>query len=118
MASVEEVREVANSLPRTDEVVVRDRIKFRVGRIVYAALSRDESVLGFAFPKEARVALVAAEPDLFLPPERADERYNWVQAQLGAIDAGRLTELLTDAWVMVVPAGVARAHLGRPGRAG
>jgi hypothetical protein len=115
MASVSDVREIANSLPRTDEVVVRDRIKFRVGRIVYAALSRDETVLGFAFPKEARVALVAAEPDLFLMPARSDERYNWVQAQLGVLDAGRLEELLIDAWVMVVPKRVAAAHLGPSG---
>ena len=56
--TVEDVRAVAVGLPRTVEVLVRDRIKFRVGRIVYVAFSRDETVMGFAFPKLERAALV------------------------------------------------------------
>ena len=55
--TVEDVREIATALPRTTEALVRDRVKFRVGRIVYLALSRDETLLGFAFPKDERDAL-------------------------------------------------------------
>src|SRR3712207_6998206 len=40
------VRAVAAGLPRSSEVLVRDRVKFRVGRIVYLAFSRDEAVMG------------------------------------------------------------------------
>jgi hypothetical protein len=109
---LEDVRRVALALPRTTEAVVRDRVKFRVGRIVYLALSADETVLGFAFPREERAGLVAAEPDKFLMPERSDERYNWVQVRLDAVDAAELRELVTDAWRMVVPKRVAAAHLG------
>lgn len=76
--TVADVRRVALSLPRTEEALVRDRVKFRVGRIVYLAFSADETLLGFAFPKEERAALVAAEPEKFLMPVRSDERYNWV----------------------------------------
>jgi hypothetical protein len=111
MATAHDVGRIATSLPRTDEVVVHDRLKYRIGRIVYAALSRDESILGFAFPKEARLALVAAEPDVFLLPGRSDERYNWVQAYLEALDIERLRELLINAWLMVVPKRVGVAHL-------
>jgi len=63
MVTVDDVRRIATSLPRTEEALVRDRVKFRIGRIVYLSLSADETVLGFAFPKEERAALVAAEPD-------------------------------------------------------
>jgi hypothetical protein len=49
--SVADVRRLALSLPRTEEALVRDRVKFRVGRIVYLAFSADETLLGFAFPK-------------------------------------------------------------------
>jgi hypothetical protein len=108
---LEDVRRVALALPRTTEAVVRDRVKFRVGRIVYLALSADETVLGFAFPREERAGLVAAEPDKFLMPERSDERYNWVRVRLDAVDAAELRELVTDAWRMVVPKRVAAAHL-------
>jgi hypothetical protein len=111
MASVAHARAIAAELPRSYETVVRDRLKFRVGRIVYASFSRDEAILGFAYPKDERGALVVAEPGLFLAPERADERYNWVQGYLAAIDERRLREVLTEAWLMVVPKRVGAAYL-------
>ena len=39
MASLEDVRAIAMSLPRTTEHLIRDHVKFRVGRIVYASVS-------------------------------------------------------------------------------
>lgn len=109
MATAEDVRRIATPLPRTEVAVVRDRVKFRIGRIVYAALSRDETLLGFAFPKEARADLVAAEPDKFLMPVKSDERYNWIRVRLEAVDVDELRELLLDAWQMCVPKRVAAA---------
>ncbi|MDA5285989.1 MmcQ/YjbR family DNA-binding protein [Streptomyces sp. Isolate_45] len=117
MVTVEDVRRLALALPRTEEHLVRDRVKFRIGRIVYLALSRDETELGFAFPKEERAALVAAEPDRFSLPGAGDMRYNWIHARMAALDAGELAELVTEAWRMCVPARVAREHLeGGPGQ--
>ena len=112
MATVEDVRRIARSLPRTEEAVVRDRVKFRIGRIVYLALSRDERTLGFAFPKDERDALVAAAPDRFHLPGASDLRYNWVECTLAAVDEDELTELVVDAWRMCVPKRVAAEHLG------
>lgn len=110
MVTVEMVRRVALSLPRSYEAIVRDRIKFRVGRIVYVAFSRDETIMGFGFPKEERAALVAAEPDKFLMPARVDERYNWVQVRLDAIDEAEMREIVVDAWRMVVPKRLAASY--------
>jgi hypothetical protein len=90
-------------------VLVRDRVKFRVGRLVYLAFSRDEEVMGFGFPKDEREALVASEPDKFLMPDRGDLRYNWVQVRLDRLDADEMRELVIDAWRMVVPRRVADA---------
>lgn len=112
MVTVDDVRRIARALPRTEEALVRDRVKFRVGRIVYLALSRDEMLLGFAFPRAERAGLVAAEPAKFLMPEPADERYNWVRVRLAAIDEPELREIVVEAWRMVVPKRVAAAHLG------
>lgn len=112
MVTVDDVRRIARALPRTEEALVRDRVKFRVGRIVYLALSRDEMLLGFAFPRAERAGLVAAEPEKFLMPEPADERYNWVRVRLAAIDEPELREIVVEAWRMVVPKRVAAAHLG------
>jgi hypothetical protein len=109
VVTVQDVRSVAMRLPRTTEALVRDRVKFRVGRIVYVSFSRDETVMGFAFPKEEREALVASEPDKFMMPSRSDLRYHWVLVRLAAIDATEMRELVLDAWRMVVPKRVAAA---------
>jgi hypothetical protein len=112
MVTIEDVRELALSLPRTYEALVRDRVKFRVGRIVYLAFSREETLMGFAFPKEEREALIASEPDKFMMPGTSDLRYNWVVVRLGTIDDVEMREIVLDAWRMVVPKRVAAAHLG------
>lgn len=108
--TTEDVRRVARGLPRTEEALVRGRIKFRVGRIVYAALSRDESLLGFAFPREERAGLVASEPQKFQLPGQSDLRFNWIVARLDALDLDEMGELVLDAWEMCVPKGVAAAQ--------
>jgi hypothetical protein len=110
MVNVDEVRRLALSLPRTEEKLVRDQVKFRIGRIVYIAVSRDESSMGFAFPREERAALVTAEPEKFFMPTKSDMRYNWVQVWLGAIDAAEMRELVVEAWRMCVPNRVAAAY--------
>ncbi|WP_327415054.1 MmcQ/YjbR family DNA-binding protein [Streptomyces sp. NBC_01233] len=110
MVTTDDVRRLALSLPRTEEHLIRDRVKFRIGKIVYLALSRDETELGFAFPKEERAALVAAEPAKFFMPRESDLRFNWAEARMAALDLQELTELVTEAWRMVVPARVARDH--------
>ena len=76
MVTLDEVRSFAIGLPRTTEGFVRGRVKFRIGRIVYLAFSRDETLMGFAFPKEWREALVGSEPDKFMLPRESDLRYN------------------------------------------
>ena len=100
--TVEQVRQVAMSLPRTTEALVRDHIKFRVGRIVYVSLSPDESRMGFGYPREQRSALVAAEPTKFMMPRKSDERYQWVVARTSEIDPVEMAELVLDAWCIVV----------------
>jgi len=112
MTTIEAVRELALSLPRTYEALVHDRVKFRVGRIVYLAFSRDETLMGFAFPKEEREALVASAPGTFMLPEPSEMRWHWVVVRLDAIDDEEMRELVVDAWRMVVPKRVAAEHLG------
>jgi hypothetical protein len=112
VVTVDDVRALAETLPRSYEVLVRDRVKFRVGQMVYVAFSRDEQTMGFGFPKEERAALVASEPDKFLLPPESDLRFNWVVVRLAAIDEEEMQELVLGAWRMVVPKKVTRARLG------
>lgn len=112
MTTIDAVRELALSLPRTTEGLVRDSVRFRVGRIVYLAFSDDETLMGFAFPKDEREALVQSEPEKFRMPRTSDLRYNWVVAQLDALDDDEMRELVQDAWRMVVPKRLAAEVLG------
>ena len=88
-------------------------MKFRVGQIVYLAFSRDETIMGFAFPKEERDALVASEPEKFLMP--TDLR---PALQLGGACGSprstttRCASWCSDAWRMVVPKRVAADYFG------
>ena len=108
--TVDDVRAFVAQLPRSYEVLVRDRVKFRVGQIVYVAFSRDETLMGFAFPKEEREALVGSEPEKFLMPTGGDLRFRWVIVRLAAIDGEEMRELVFDAWRMVVPKKLAAAY--------
>jgi hypothetical protein len=116
MVTIDDVRALATTLPRTTEALVRDRVKFRVGRVVYLAFSQDEQVMGFGFPKEEREALVASDPETFMMPSRGDLRYHWVEARLPRLDADEMRELVLDAWRMCVPRRVATEYeAGHPG---
>jgi len=110
VATVEDVRWLGSSLERSYEVYVRGRLKFRVKQIVYVAFSRDETELGFAFPKEERAALVTAQPHRFHLPQPSDLRFNWVVADLATLDAVEACEFVVDAWRMVVPKKLSRAY--------
>ncbi len=115
MVTADDVRTLAMSLPRTIERLIGDRVKFRVGSIVYLSLSPDETTMGFGYPKDERDALVASDPDKFSLPRPSDMRYHWAVVRLAAIDHDELTELVIDAWRMVVPKKVVREHLGVTG---
>lgn len=109
MAVVDDVLPLGESLERSYVVTVRGRLKFRVGSIVYVAFSHDETVMGFAFPKQERADLVDNDPRFHLPPE-SDMRFHWVHGSLPEIDASEARELVVEAWRMVVPQKLSRAY--------
>ena len=110
MAVVDDVRDLGVGLERSYEVFVHGRLKFRVGQLVYVAFSLDESVMGFAFPKEERAALVGGDPVKFRMPSASDLRFHWVHADMAALDRAEARELVVDAWRMVVPKKLSRAY--------
>lgn len=103
MVTIDDVRAIAAGLPRSYEAFIGGRVKFKVGRIVYVAFSRDETLMGFGFPREEREALVQTYPEKFMLPKGRDLRYQWVVAKLDALDEQELQELVLDAWRMAVP---------------
>jgi hypothetical protein len=116
VVTLEQVRAVASELPRSYEAFIQGRVKFKVGRIVYLAFAKDETLMGFAHPKEWREALVQSEPDKFQLPRESDLRYHWAVVRLAAIDEEEMRELVVDAWAFVVPKSVAQEYAAGLGR--
>ena len=110
VVTMDEVRAFAAALPRSSEAFVRGRVKFRIGRIVWLAFSKDGSTMGFAFPKEWRQALVDSEPEKFSLPSEHDMRYHWVHVDLAALDEDEMRDLVEDAWAFCVPKSVAEEY--------
>ena len=115
VATMDEVRAFATALPRSSEAFVRGRVKFRIGRIVWLAFSKDGSTMGFAFPREWRQALVEAEPEKFSLPSEHDMRYHWVHVRLDAIGEEEMRDLVEDAWAFCVPKSVAEEYAATHG---
>jgi hypothetical protein len=111
MVTIDDVRSLALTLPRSYEALVRGRVKFRVGQIVYLAFSKDGREMGFAFPKEWRQALVESEPETFSLPSASNMRYHWAVVRLDAIDEAEMRALVLDAWAMVAPKRVLEAYV-------
>ena len=111
MADLEDVRRLALTLPRTSEHLIHDRVKFRVKQIVYCAFSRDETLMGFAFPREERPALVASDAR-YLMPGQSDLRFNWVVCRIAELDLDEMEDRVTEAWAMCVPQFLRRERLG------
>lgn len=110
MAVLEDVLDLGSELERSYPVSVRNRLKFRVGQLVYVAFSADNLQMGFAFPREERAALVGGNPKKFRMPAPSDLRFNWVESDLAALDPGEAREFVVDAWRMVVPLKLSRAY--------
>jgi hypothetical protein len=108
--TVDEIRALAATLPRSYEAHVRGLVKFRVGQIVWLALATDGSRMGCGFPKEFREAAVEAEPEKFALPSESDMRFNWIHVYLGAIDAEEMRDLVEGAWSRAVPKYVAEEY--------
>ena len=113
--TIDNGRAFASMLPRSSEGLVRGQVKFRIGRIVYLAISRDGSIMGFAFPKDWRNALVEAEPEKFSLPSQGDMRYHWAHVRLAAIDEDEMRDLVEDAWAFCVPKSVADEYAAAQG---
>ena len=82
MVDADDVRRVGLALPRSYEAFIGGRWKLKVRQLVYVAFSRDETAMGFGFPRVERDGLIASDPETFFLPPTSDLRYQWVCARL------------------------------------
>ena len=89
MVDAEAVRRVGLALPRSYEAFIGGRWKLKVRQLVYVAFSRDETSMGFGFPRVERDGLIASDPETFFLPPTSDLRYQWVCAHLDRLTRPR-----------------------------
>jgi len=123
MADETDVRRLALGLPHVQEIDC-DGFDFRVGGKGFVwsyperqpgqrrALRTDIAVL-FVGDEAEKQALLLGEPRLFFTTPGYDG-FPLVMLRLAEVDAGRLGELITDAWRMRAPAALA-ADFAPPG---
>jgi hypothetical protein len=112
---MEDVCAFAETLPRAYQAFVRGRVKYRVGRIVFLAFSKDGEVMGFGFPRDWRTTLVESEPEKFSLPSESDMRYQWVHARLAALEPDEMQDLIENAWAMCAPKSVVADYVHAQG---
>ncbi len=116
MADADDVRRVALALPDVVEID-SDGFDFRVGNRGFVwsyperrpgrpRLIRTDVAVLFVGDEAEKQALLLGEPDLFFTTPGYD---GWplVMLRLAQVDVPRLTELVTDAWLMRAPAELA-----------
>jgi len=123
VADEADVRRLALGLPHVQEIDC-DGFDFRVGGKGFVwsyperqpgqrrVLRTDIAVL-FVGDESEKQALLLGEPRLFFTTPGYDG-FPLVMLRLAEVDAGRLSELITDAWRMRAPAGLA-ADFAPPG---
>ncbi len=122
MADDGDVRRLALSLPQVEEID-SDGFDFRVGGRGFVwsyperkpgqrrVIRTDIAVL-YVGDEAEKQALLLGEPELFFTAP-GYEGWPLVMLRLAEVDAGRLAELVTDAWRMRAPEEIAR-EFGEP----
>ena len=110
MATEEDVRRIALSLPETTERPSYGTPGFRVADRLFARLREDgESLVVWVADEGEKQALVQSEPDKYFTTAHYDGHPS-VLVRWARVELEELTELLTEAWRLRAPLRVLRAH--------
>lgn len=122
MASWDDVRRIAETLPDVDEVGTHQwKVKNKLiawerplRKADFEALGEaapPDPILGIRVPDEfAKEALITSDPDVYFTTPHFDG-YPVVLVQLENIEVGELGELMVEAWLLRAPKRLARAFL-------
>ena len=117
MATVDDVRRIALSLPETVEKPWYGTPGFRVRDKGFLRLrsDSDDRLVVFVADLEEKEALLASGGAAYSTTSHYDG-YPIVLVDVAAVDVDELTELITDSWLAKAPARVRTAYLNDRGR--
>ncbi|MGH9085669.1 MAG: MmcQ/YjbR family DNA-binding protein [Acidimicrobiales bacterium] len=111
MATEDDVRRIALSLPETTEQPSYGTPGFRVKDKLFLRVRPDDerALVVFVDDLSTKEALLATEPATFFTTPHYDGHAS-VLVRLDAVDVDELRELITDAWLARAPARVRSQH--------
>ena len=114
MATFDDVRAIAMSLPEAEEIVTWEvDITFRVRKKIFAIGGEGSDRVSIKATPATQADLIDLDPATFRPSAYVG-RYGWVTADLGRIDPKLLRTLLLEAWRLTAPKRLA-AMVAGPG---
>jgi hypothetical protein len=102
MATDDDVRELALSLPETTEKASYGTPGYRVGDKLFARLREPDVLVLFVGGTDEKAFLIAADPAKFFTTPHYDGHAS-VLVRLSAVDREELLELLDEAWHVRAP---------------
>ena len=109
MATIKEVRAIAQALPEVVETPHFDRSSMRVAGKILCTFSSESDRIVLKFTPEDQHNLVADDPDALTPVAGAWGRKGWTEARIASLDEIRLDSLLRLAWATVAPKRLLKA---------
>jgi hypothetical protein len=114
MATEDDVRRIALSLPETTEKPWHNTPGFRVKDKSFLRIRSEAegALVVFVADLGEKEAMLAAEPDKFFTTPHYDG-YPTVLVHLEAVDEDELRELVTESWLQKAPKRVLKEHRDR-----
>jgi len=97
MASGEDLRRIARSLPGVSEAPHFDRLAFRAARI-FTTLAADRRSANIRFAPDEQEFKCLIAPQAFAPLKGGWGAAGWTRAELSALDEAELRAALEAAW--------------------
>jgi hypothetical protein len=107
MASGEDLRRIALSLPDVTEAPHFDRLAFRVSRI-FTTLAADRKSANVRFSPDEQALKCLTAPEIFTPLKGGWGAQGWTRAELAAINERELRAALEAAWRYAQPSAKPR----------
>lgn len=108
MMLVSEVRQIALSLPGTEEVTHWGKPSFRINNKIFTVIQSDMKTITVKTTKEEREMYTTTDPKTFIVPE-SFSNMNYMHINLETASKDEVKNLMRSAWGIVAPKKMVKA---------
>ncbi|TJY43847.1 MmcQ/YjbR family DNA-binding protein [Cohnella pontilimi] len=112
MMKISEVRKIALSLPKTEEVQHWGKPSFRINNKIFTVIQDDMKTVTVKTTKEEREIYTRMDPSTYTIPE-AFSNLNYMNINLETANEDEVKELIRIAWKNVAPKNLSKTYFAR-----